>query len=166
MRGVKRISGSFLGLIALLALDGCAKAPARNLARLGVPKPDLARIVHTPLENTPSRIRAKWSIIGGRNWESPIADTVSLTLSGGYPLNAPLRRGGCHTWEIDLDAKRVDGRWQWKTTVHGSNGKTAVSQGAAQGLELLLDQDSEQQLPATVPLATVDRKQITIALPR
>jgi hypothetical protein len=153
-------------LAGVVCLHGCGKTSPQFGSRLTVPAPDRVRIVYTRLSADNQRIHAKWSIIGGKNWDLPVAANLSLGLTGGYPLNAPMRQGGCHTWEFDLDAEKIDGQWKWKTIVHGSNGKTAGSQGTAAKIDLLLQSDSEERLPCQLDLARIDNTPLTLTVPK
>lgn len=142
------------------------QAPPTSSSRLAVPPPDRVRVVYAELSSDDQRIHAKWSIIGGKNWETPMAKGPVLSLAGGYPLNASLRSGGCHTWEFDLDAQRVAGEWKWKAIAHGSNGKTARSEGTAARIEVLLDRDSEERIPCRVTVARIGDDNLVLDIPK
>jgi hypothetical protein len=106
----------------------------------------------------------KWSILGERNWVRPEAQEASLSLSDVYPLNSIERRGGCHTWELDL----IGEKQTWRLRLHGSNGATAesrISRGKEE-LSLRIDQDTELQLPTSTTLASVGSTPIRLTLPR
>jgi hypothetical protein len=105
----------------------------------------------------------KWSLIGERNWVKPDAQGASFRLKEVYPLNATHRRGGCHTWELDL----VGEPKTWRLRLHGSNGATAETRLPREGeLEVRIDRDTELRLPAETTLATLGRVPVRLSIAR
>ncbi len=157
---------------------GCTRVSGNSDAggSLGVPPSGQVRVVARRIEQTADRVHWKWSVIGERNWETPVAQGPALSLEGTYALNdAGANRQGCNIYEADLVATRdaKGGPARWKLTLHGSDGDTATSEGelpsgaaARNAVKITQDADALLSLPADVPLATVDGKPVTLRIPR
>ncbi|MFM7320056.1 MAG: hypothetical protein ACKO5K_00855 [Armatimonadota bacterium] len=157
---------SKLFVLALVALTAAGCRPAPTSARLGVPAADRARVYFASIADTADKRHWKWSILAGRNWETPRIEGTTMILEGGYPLNAALRSGGCHTWEVDLKAGRSDSGWSWTLELHGSNGRTARSNGSAAEIDVLETSEKETGLPAELRLARIGGNPVVLRLPR
>jgi len=153
-----------IAVACLISLSGCRSQPPSG--RLGIPAPDRARLLVVKVADTPDKRHWKWSVLAGRNWESPVIDGTTAVLEGGYPLNAAMRSGGCHTWEMDLSAKRAGERWNWAIELHGSNGRTARSSGTALSIEPVSTLETETGLPCELRLARIDGNPVVLRLPR
>ena len=115
-----------LFLVALLAAFcslGCAPQTPAATGRLAIPEKDQVRIVARTVEESAKKIHWKWSVIGERNWtEASVNDNAggaTLSLNKTYPLNTPLRRGGCNIWECDLTGELSGDSVRWEAVFHG-----------------------------------------------
>ena len=156
----------FVSGLAVACCLGCGQSVPDNGSLMTVPPPDQVRFVTTQIVSSTDTLHWKWSVIGGRNWETPAADGTKLRLIGGYPLNSPLRQGACHTWEVDLKARREDGKWVWNTELHGSNGKTARANGTAAEIKVAKAVSDTQRLPLERELARIDDSPLVWSIPR
>jgi hypothetical protein len=160
---------TFLLVLLTFLAAGCQKAP-RKLGSLSMPTEGNVRIVSREIENTPTRLHWKWSIIGERNWRKAMVTDTAATLSDTYPLNDTTVRGGCNIWETDLTV--ADGHWSY--VLHGSDGKTAKSEGTlsagstdlSKAVTIREDGDRLTSLTANLVLATVDGKSMTFRIER
>ena len=162
--------------IACLAVVGCSPARPAPDSPLSVPPKDTVSIIAgRSNQSTPDHAQWTWSILGERNWTAPSASDTHLTLAQSYPLNDVVRRHGCNTWncELTLDrdvASTSTGHWILK--LHGSNGQTAQSIGTvplkggdlSSAVSAVQDRDTNSNLPASLTLATLGDRDITIAV--
>ncbi|MGC4047502.1 MAG: hypothetical protein QM758_27215 [Armatimonas sp.] len=148
-----------LTLLLISLLSGCRPSGRDGSGRFARPADGTVHVLYTRLSSE----HIKWSIIGERNWIEPQAQGSSLALRDVYPLNTVDRQGGCFTWEIDLILEKD----QWRTRLHGSNGKTAESNGPRKGdLSLRIDRDTDLRLPADTVLANVGDTPIRLSIAR
>lgn len=161
-----RLHHLLLPLLLIAPLTGCGRRPAAQTGRYGLPASGAVRLVATRIAETPAKVHWKWSLLGSRNWETPAVAGTEASLSGGYALNAVGKQGGCHVWELDLEGSQKDGTWSWRITVHGSNGKTARSEGTARRLKIHASTDSETGLPSDLLLAEIDDSPVRWRIPK
>jgi len=164
MSAVSKFPASVLPILTLALVAGCRSTPPAT--RLGIPAEDRVRVLATTVAETDAKRHWKWSVLAGRNWETPRIEGTTASLAGGYPLNAAMRSGGCHTWEVDLVAEHRDGAWEWSLEVHGSNGRTAKATGRSERVERVSTTETETGLPADLRLARIDDNPVDLKLPR
>ena len=153
---------------ALLA-TGCRKAP-RKQGSLSIPTDGNVRIVSTKVEETPSGLHWKWSVIGERNWREAKVSGLAASLTKTYTLNDTTERDGCNIWETDFTV--AGGKWT--LILHGSDGTTAKDEGVladgsadvSKAVEIRQQDDRLTSLPADLTLATVDSKPLTLHIER
>lgn len=115
-----------LPVIAGLTL-GCTARKGPSEARGAMPSDGKIRVLFTRVKETSDKTHYKWSFVGDRNWSEPLCSDASFTVSKSTKLNTPASRGGCFTWEVDVESKRETPTGSWLSTgeIRGSNGRTA-----------------------------------------
>lgn len=85
------------------------------------------RVLYTTVKETESLVHYKWSFIGDRNWSEPTCKEATFEVKSASKLNSVSVRGGCFTWEVDVQSQRGSGQTSWTSSgeIRGSNGKTA-----------------------------------------
>ena len=106
---------------------GCTSRKGPGEARSAMPSDGKVRVLFTRVKETTDFTHYKWSFVGDRNWSEPVCNGASFTVSNSSKLNSPTSRGGCFTWEVDIQSKFAasTGAWTSKGEIRGSNGKTA-----------------------------------------
>lgn len=106
---------------------GCTARKNPGEARGAMPSDGKVRVLFTRVKETSDLTHYKWSFVGDRNWSEPVCSGATFTVSNSSKLNSPTSRGGCFTWEVDIQSKRAPSTDAWTSTgeIRGSNGKTA-----------------------------------------
>lgn len=106
---------------------GCTARKNPGEARGAMPSDGKVRVLFTRVKETNDITHYKWSFVGDRNWSEPVCSGATFTVSNSSKLNSPTSRGGCFTWEVDIQSKRAPSTDAWTSTgeIRGSNGKTA-----------------------------------------
>lgn len=106
---------------------GCTARKNPGEARGAMPSDGKVRVLFTRVKETSDLTHYKWSFVGDRNWSEPVCSGATFTVSNSSKLNSPTSRGGCFTWEVDIQSKRAPSTDAWTATgeIRGSNGKTA-----------------------------------------
>lgn len=106
---------------------GCTARKNPGEARGAMPSDGKVRVLFTRVKETSDITHYKWSFVGDRNWSEPVCSGATFTVSNSSKLNSPTSRGGCFTWEVDIQSKRAPSTDAWTSTgeIRGSNGKTA-----------------------------------------
>lgn len=167
---------SLCAVVAATTLTGCKKPDEEPAGRLSTPSKGTVRIVATKIEDTPSKVHWKWSVIGERNWGGAKAGNLTegdvsgplMELVDPFPINESKRRKGCNVWELDLEASRsTGGKATWKATLHGSDGTTTEQSGeeplsvevrVGEVIRVRQTSDAAPTLPATLTVAQIGRK--------
>jgi hypothetical protein len=121
-----RVFAIMLPLIMGVSL-GCTARKNPGEARGAMPSDGKVRVLFTRVKETSDLTHYKWSFVGDRNWSEPVCSGATFTVSNSSKLNSPTSRGGCFTWEVDIQSKRAPSTDAWTSTgeIRGSNGKTA-----------------------------------------
>lgn len=121
-----RVFAIMLPIIMGVSL-GCTARKNPGEARGAMPSDGKVRVLFTRVKETSDLTHYKWSFVGDRNWSEPVCSGATFTVSNSSKLNSPTSRGGCFTWEVDIQSKRAPSTDAWTSTgeIRGSNGKTA-----------------------------------------
>lgn len=121
-----RVIAIMLPVVMGLSL-GCTVRKGASEARGAMPSDGKVRVLFTRVKETNDFTHYKWSFVGDRNWSEPAINGATFTVSSSSKLNSPDSRGGCFTWEVDVQSKRTNtaGSWTSNGEIRGSNGKTA-----------------------------------------
>ena len=106
---------------------GCTPRRSPGESRSAMPTSGKLRILFTRVKEQSDFTHYKWSFVGDRNWSDPLCNGATFKVEKSSKLNAPSSRGGCFTWEIDVQSRRTPSSnvWTSKGEIRGSNGKTA-----------------------------------------
>jgi hypothetical protein len=169
---IKRTGLSAL-CVVLLAAVGCTREPGGTQGALSVPPSGSVRVLSRTIPPPGGGIHHKWSLIGERNWSEATATGTELRLGQPSPLNDPAKKSGCNIWECDLTVTPKSGdpnTLVWKTRIHGSDGTTAESggenavSGGLDAVRIELGKDSVQRLPASLTLARIGDRTVTLSV--
>ena len=163
-----------LPVVLLIALAGCRGGDA-VAGHAGLPASGQVRIVPTRIQEDARKFSWLWTIVGDRNWINGQSNGSELRLSGSYPLNSKDRGGGTHIWEarIEVEPGKSPSSFLLNVKLRGSNaamgGSTAdveLGPGVTLTGEVRAIQPNETTLalPATLKLATVGRRTITLRI--
>jgi hypothetical protein len=121
-----RVFAIMLPIIMGVSL-GCTARKNPGEARGAMPSDGKVRVLFTRVKETSDLTHYKWSFVGDRNWSEPVCSGATFTVSNSSKLNSPTSRGGCFTWDVDIQSKRAPSTDAWTSTgeIRGSNGKTA-----------------------------------------
>lgn len=121
-----RVFAILLPIIMGVSL-GCTARKVPGEVRGAMPSDGKVRVLFTRVKEKSDFTHYKWSFIGDRNWSEPACSGATFTVSNSSKLNSPTSRGGCFTWEVDIQSKRAASAGAWTSTgeIRGSNGKTA-----------------------------------------
>ena len=121
-----RVFAILLPIIMGVSL-GCTARKVPGEVRGAMPSDGKVRVLFTRVKEKSDFTHYKWSFIGDRNWSEPACTGATFTVSNSSKLNTPTSRGGCFTWEVDIQSKRAASAGAWTSTgeIRGSNGKTA-----------------------------------------
>ena len=106
---------------------GCTPRRSTEEVRSAMPSQGKIRVLFTRVKEQADFTHYKWSFVGDRNWSNATCTAASFTVDKSSKLNSPDSRGGCFTWEIDVQSRKSAGSDSWtsKGEIRGSNGKTA-----------------------------------------
>lgn len=151
-----------------LCLTGCPKSSPQGEERLSKPANGVVRLIPAKVKESAEIVHWQWSLLGERNWITPSVTDTTAALAEVYPLNDKRRTGGCYTWLCDVIFTRQSGEsWGWELRLHGSNGKTATAKGVGTGTpQILVPKDQDTALPATVELAKLGEKTLSLTVPK
>jgi hypothetical protein len=118
---------AFLFCITIGLSLGCTPRRSTGEVRSAMPTQGKIRVLFTRVKEQSDFTHYKWSFVGDRNWSAASCNTASFKLEKSSKLNSPDSRGGCFTWEIDLQSRKSpdSDTWTSKGEIRGSNGKTA-----------------------------------------
>lgn len=125
---------------------GCTQRKSQGEVRSAMPDDGRVRVLFTRVKEQSDYTHYKWSFVGDRNWAEPSCIDAKFRIENSSKLNSPTSRGGCFTWEIDVESKKSGpfGGWESKGEIRGSNGKTAKL-GATTG-QCVVEQTSDSQV--------------------
>ncbi len=158
-----------------MVVSGC-RPNAVGTGPLAIPAANAVRlIVGASAPISADHAQWTWSVLGERNWTITTAHDTQLTLGGSYPLNDVKHYHGCNTWNCDLTVDRDRAhpdQAAWTLTLHGSNGKTAVTRGAmplgggdlSSAVASPLETGAVEKLPATFHLAKLGAQDVTVVV--
>lgn len=106
---------------------GCTPRRSQGESRSSMPTDGKIRVLFTRVKEQSDFTHYKWSFVGDRNWSDPTCNGAAFQVEQSSKLNVPGTRGGCFTWEIDVQSRRTASGnvWSSKGEIRGSNGKTA-----------------------------------------
>lgn len=166
-------------ITGVLVLAGCS-ADRSGAGKAGLPSAGNVRIVATPIKEDTKHLSWLWTIIGERNWTRALASPSGLKLGGTYPMNSKDRVGGTHIWEARISIEPA-GQTAARSTylmhcqLRGSNAAMSdstitfdvdASSTLTSVARAVLRTETTVALPATVTLASVGRKNITLEIER
>lgn len=175
MRRFSLLLLSTLVVIVLPFCSGCTRDEnTGHNGPLSIPTEGNVRVISTKVSQTANELHWKWSLIGERNWVVPAASDTALSLAQTYAVNGTERHDGTNIWEVDLTAQKTDKELRWSWRIHGVNGTTRDATGTAPlppassdtAVQIELDRDSVERLPADVTLARIAGKPVNLRIAR
>jgi hypothetical protein len=174
-----RVCGVLGVVTAGLVLAGCTRGSS-TAGRAGLPVSGQVRVITTKLREDATHFSWLWTIIGERNWSQATTSPNELRLASSYPLNSRSKVGGTHIWEarITMEPASVAGgnhSYLMQVQLRGSNAtmsmsSTPIDLGMGSSLtgaaRVIQSQETTVSLPATITLASVGRKDITLKIER
>lgn len=158
-----RVFAILLPIIVGVSL-GCTSRKGPGEARSAMPSDGKVRVLFTRVKETADFTHYKWSFVGDRNWSEPACNGATFTVRNSSKLNSPTSRGGCFTWEVDIQSKRAASTdaWTSKGEIRGSNGRTAKLSISDRKCEASKITDEQVEVGSDITLGKIGQAHLTV----
>lgn len=161
-------------VVTLLA--GC-RSDGPTAGRAGLPPSGKVRIVPTRIQEDAKHFSWLWTVVGERNWTTVSTVPSDMRLGASYPMNSKDKIGGTNIWEarviIDTVKTGPAPTYVLHLQLRGSNAamsesRTPIDVGTDGSLTAIAravqSTETIQSLPATLTLANVGRRNVTLRI--